>query len=132
MIGVGDIIRIAPNELSFATVQSFKDIYGPASKSRKLFLKSDRFYDIGISNIAFEMDPEEHAKQYKLFAPAFRSSALRSQEHIIHEHVDLFIDQLGRLGVSTEKSLNISLWFEWLTFDIIGVCTKIRPSSSSG
>lgn len=73
------------------------------------------------------MDPEEHAKQYKLFAPAFRASALRSQEHIIHKHVDLFISQLGRLGVSAQKSLNMSLWFEWLTFDIIGM----RPGSVS-
>ncbi|KAK7750777.1 hypothetical protein SLS62_007329 [Diatrype stigma] len=118
-----DVIRIAPNELSFATPQSFKDIYGPPSKSRKLFSKSDRFYDIGISNIAFEMNPEEHAKQYKLFAPAFRASALRSQEHIIHKHVDLFISQLDRLGVSPHQSLNMSLWFEWLTFDIIGELT---------
>ena len=120
LIPAGDVIRIAPNELSFATAQSFKDIYGPSSKSRKLFVKSDRFYDIGLTNIAFEMDPEEHAKQYKLFAPAFRASALRSQEHIIHEHVDMFIAQLGRLGASTGKSLNVTLWFEWLTFDIIG------------
>ncbi len=120
LIDLGDVIRIAPNELSFATAQSFKDIYGPPSKSRKLFPKSDRFYDIGISNIAFEMDPEEHAKQYKIFAPAFRASALRSQEHIIHKHVDLFVVQLCRLGVSTDKSVDMSQWFEWLTFDIIG------------
>ncbi|KAI1499842.1 putative cytochrome P450 [Biscogniauxia marginata] len=119
----GDVVRIAPNELSFATIQSFKDIYGPPSKSRKLFPKSDRFYDIGITNIAFEMDPEKHAKQYKMFAPAFRASALRSQEHVIQEHVDLFISQLHRKGASTGESLNMALWLEWLTFDIIGELT---------
>ncbi|CAJ2509481.1 Uu.00g145070.m01.CDS01 [Anthostomella pinea] len=119
----GDIVRIAPNELSFSTVQSAKDLYGSPSKTRKLFPKSDLFYDVGISNLAFEMDPAEHAKQYKLFAPAFRASALRSQEHIVHEHTDFFISQLRRLGTASGESLNMALWFEWLTFDIIGELT---------
>ncbi|KAI1077061.1 putative cytochrome P450 [Whalleya microplaca] len=123
----GDVVRIAPNELSFASVQAFKDIYGPQTKSRKLFPKSKLFYDIGITNIAFEMDPEKHAKQHKWFAPAFRASALRSQEHVIHEHTDLFVDQLRRLGASTGESMNMTDWLEWLTFDIIGELTFGEP-----
>ncbi|KAI5927402.1 putative cytochrome P450 [Camillea tinctor] len=119
----GDIVRIAPNELSFRTPQSFKDLYGPPSKTRKLFPKSERFYDMGTTNLALEMDPEEHAKQYKLFAPAFRTSALRSQEHVIQEHVDLLVSQIRRRGVSTGEALNMALWLEWLTFDIIGELT---------
>ncbi|KAI1339861.1 putative cytochrome P450 [Xylariaceae sp. FL0016] len=119
----GDIVRIAPNELSFATMQSFKDIYGPPSKTRKLFPKSDLFYDVGVRNLVFEMDPNEHAKLYKLFAPAFRTSALRSQEHVIHEHMDIFLNQLRRLGTEGGKSINIAAWLEWLTFDIIGQLT---------
>lgn len=113
----GDIIRIAPNELSFASVQAFKDIYGPPSKTRKLFNKSDLFYDTGIQSIVFEMDPDEHAKQYKLFAPSFRASAVRSQEHVVQEHVDLFVSQLKSRG---EAGIDATAWFEWLAFDIIG------------
>lgn len=64
-----------------------------------------------------EMDPDEHAKQYKLFAPSFRASAVRSQEHIVHEHVDLFVSQLRLRG---EAEIDATAWFEWLVFDIIG------------
>lgn len=64
-----------------------------------------------------EMDPDEHAKQYKLFAPSFRASAVRSQEHLVHEHVDLFVSQLRSRG---EAGIDATAWFEWLTFDIIG------------
>lgn len=98
-------------------MQAFKDIYGPPSKTRKLFTKSDLFYDTGIQSIVYEMDPDEHAKQYKLFAPSFRASAVRSQEHVVQEHVDLFVSQLKSRG---EAGIDATSWFEWLAFDIIG------------
>lgn len=67
--------------------------------------------------MVFEMDPEEHAKQYKLFAPSFRASAVRSQEHVVQDHVDLFVSQLRSLG---EAGIDATSWFEWLAFDSIG------------
>lgn len=124
----GDIVRIAPNELSFASVQAFKDIYGPSSKTRKLFPKSELLYDTGIQSMAFEMDPDEHAKQYKLFAPSFRASAVRSQEHVVQEHVDLFISQLRSRG---KAGIDVTAWFEWLAFDIIGESCPFLPSSAA-
>ncbi|KAL4874377.1 cytochrome P450 [Aspergillus karnatakaensis] len=119
----GEIVRIAPNELSFSTAQAFRDIYGAPSKTRKLFPKSDRFYDNGHPNIAFVRDPEEHARQHKMFAPQFRPSAVRTQEPIVHSHVDLWVDQLASRGKNGSVPLDVSKWFEWLTFDIIGELT---------
>ncbi|RDW69038.1 cytochrome P450 [Aspergillus mulundensis] len=119
----GDIVRIAPNELSFATAQAFRDIYGAPTKTRKLFPKSDRFYDNGHPNIAFVLDPEEHARQHKVFAPQFRPSAVRTQEPIVHSHVDLWVKQIAARGRDGTIPLDISKWFEWLTFDIIGELT---------
>ncbi|KAL2833278.1 cytochrome P450 [Aspergillus cavernicola] len=119
----GDIVRIAPNELSFATAQAFRDIYGAPSKTRKLFPKSDRFYDNGHPNIAFVLDPDEHARQHRMFAPQFRPSAVRTQEPIVHAHVDLWVDQIAARGRDGTVPLDVSKWFEWLTFDIIGELT---------
>lgn len=67
--------------------------------------------------MVYEMDPDEHAKQYKIFAPSFRASAMRSQEHVVQDHVDLFISQLKTRG---EAGIDVTAWFEWLAFDIIG------------
>lgn len=121
---LGDIIRIAPNELSFASVQAFKDLYGPPSKTRQLFPKSHLFYGTGIQSIVYELDPVEHEKQHKLFAPSFRASAVRSQEHVVQEHVDLLIAQLRSQGHSGQ-GLDLTAWMEWLAFDIIGKSTSL-------
>ncbi|KAL5338154.1 cytochrome P450 [Aspergillus crustosus] len=102
----GDIVRIAPNELSFSTAQAFRDIYGAPSKTRKLFRKSDRFYDNGHSNIAFVRDPVEHARQYRMFAPQFRPSAVRTQEPIVHAHADLWLDQITSRELTFGESFN--------------------------
>ncbi|KAL4990272.1 cytochrome P450 [Aspergillus falconensis] len=99
----GDIVRIAPNELSFATAQAFRDIYGVPSKTRKLFPKSDRFYDNGHPNIALVLDPEEHP--------------------IVHAHADLWVAQIAARGRNGAVPLDVSKWLEWLTFDIIGELT---------
>lgn len=117
----GDVIRIAPNDLSFSTPQSLKDIYGPPSKQRKLFTKSDVFYDGGENaSLAYERDPSRHAAQTKLYQSAFRLQALRDQEHIIHLHTNTFIDQILHLS-KNNGSVDMSRATEWLTFDIIGI-----------
>lgn len=73
-----------------------------------------------MHSLVYEMDPEEHEKQHKLFAPSFRASAVRSQEHVVQEHVDLLVGQLRRQGNLGQKALNLTAWMEWLAFDIIG------------
>ncbi|KAI0102624.1 cytochrome P450 monooxygenase-like protein [Nemania sp. FL0031] len=116
----GDIVRIAPNELSFATPQSYHDIYGHTSKGKKRFLKTE-FYDLGeIPRVTTARDPEVHARQRKAMAHAFSGKALRDQEILVHEYMDLFIRQLQNLGQAGKKALNISEVYNWLTFDIIG------------
>ncbi|KAK7969632.1 hypothetical protein PG996_001927 [Apiospora saccharicola] len=124
----GGVVRIAPNELSFVTREAFKDIYAASSKTRKLFTKDPMMYDIGQpSNIAYEMDPEKHAHKLKLMQPAFRTQSLRDQEHIIHEYVDLLMDQLERVSSSATGGVDVTKAFEWLTFDIMGHLTFGEP-----
>ncbi|KAI0399986.1 cytochrome P450 monooxygenase-like protein [Xylaria palmicola] len=116
----GDVVRVAPNELSFCTPQSHQDIYGHTSKGKQRFLKTD-FYDIGkIPRVTSARDPEVHARQRKAMAHAFSAKALRDQEVLIHEYVDMFLKQLGNLGQAGQKGINVSEAFNWLTFDIIG------------
>ncbi|RSL38137.1 hypothetical protein CEP54_016430 [Fusarium duplospermum] len=63
----GDMVRVAPNELSFNTPRAYKDIYGHAVGDKKPFLKSRVFYDRGPSvvhpGIVFTIDPEQHRAQ---------------------------------------------------------------------
>ncbi|KAL4922538.1 cytochrome P450 [Aspergillus aurantiobrunneus] len=118
----GPVVRVAPNELSFSTAQSWKDIYAPR-KGRPTFIKSD-FYDGGnfadqASSIVSERDPAKHSAMRKFLAAAFSDRSLREQEGLVTQVIDEFIAQVSRRGNSTE-GVDMTMWTNLLTFDIIG------------
>ncbi|PWY66106.1 cytochrome P450 [Aspergillus heteromorphus CBS 117.55] len=115
----GEVVRIAPNELSFNTAQSFNDIYGHTTKDHKPFIKGT-FYEHyqPEPGIVAERNPEKHRDTRKLLAHGFSARALKAQESIIHQYSDLFLAQVKKLG--TQEGLNMREWFNFLSFDIIG------------
>jgi cytochrome P450 len=112
-------VRVAPNDLSFATVASYKDIYGHTNKDRRTFVKSD-FYQRKdqAPSIATERDVEKHAAVRRSLSYAFSPKALRDQTAVVVQYIDLFIQRLGEHAV--DEPVNIVEWYNWLTFDIIG------------
>ncbi|KAK9782935.1 putative Cytochrome P450 [Seiridium cardinale] len=120
-INEGDIVRIAPNDLSFVTPQSFRDIYSQPTKGRKLFNKTQYFYKgIGEPGLNLIVDPAKHAEQRKRLAPGFSARALRDQEDLIHHYTDRFIELLDRSRYQSDGSINMVEAIGWLTFDIAG------------
>lgn len=114
------MVRIAPNELSFNSAQSWRDIYG-FRQGHKTFVKSD-FYDGGsfadqAHSIVSERDPTEHGKMRKYLSHAFSDRSLSEQEFLIAGVIDSFIQQIGR---TEPGGLDLSAAFGRLTFDIIG------------
>lgn len=122
-------MRIAPNELSFATVQAYQDIYGHALKGKKKFVKSN-WYDTAGDHpgIVSVRDPKEHSRQRKYLSHAFSAKSLRGQEVLVHGYVNLFLDQLRKLGSSEGEGINIEEALNWLTFDIIGTAPILQLS----
>lgn len=87
----GDIVRVGPNALSFATPKSYMVIYGHPKQGQKKFIKA-AVYDKGQRRIANVRDPAEHAQQRKPPPPnAFSARALRDQEAVIHCYFDLLV-----------------------------------------
>ncbi|KAI0424703.1 cytochrome P450 monooxygenase-like protein [Xylaria sp. FL1042] len=117
----GDVVRIGPNELSFATIEAYQDIHGHVSKGKGRFLKTE-FYDNDdpTPRVTGARDPEVHARQRKSLSHAFSAKSLRGQEDIVQNYVDAFTRQLARLGNNGKTALNMSETFNWLTFDVIG------------
>ncbi|KAG4286127.1 hypothetical protein FPRO06_07387 [Fusarium proliferatum] len=113
--------KYAPNELSFANVQAYNDIYGHATKGKKKFIKSD-WYDTSGDHpgIVSVRDPAQHSRQRKYLSHAFSAKSLRAQETLIHRYVDMFIGQLRKLGNPKGSGINVEEALNWLTFDIIG------------
>ncbi|KAL9123064.1 MAG: hypothetical protein Q9187_000391 [Circinaria calcarea] len=118
----GPVVRTAPNELSFNSIGSWKDIYG-FRPGHSPFIKSD-FYDGGsfadqAYSIVSERNPAVHGKMRKYLSHAFSDRSLKDQEGLVNKVVDEFIAQLG-VYASGEQGANIVMWFNLTTFDIIG------------
>ncbi|KAJ9641677.1 hypothetical protein H2204_002739 [Knufia peltigerae] len=101
----GDVVRIAPNELSFRTIRAFEDIYGFQQKKPQ-FLKS-AFYDNPdeMSPMGAERDPIKHRETRRLFTHAFSATGLREQKPTIIGYVDFLIQKLSKEGAGPDGVL---------------------------
>ncbi|KAF2763807.1 putative cytochrome P450 [Teratosphaeria nubilosa] len=119
----GSVVRVSPNELSFASVDSWKAIYGNPVSGRQQCVKSE-FYDVFAAGynskcIGSERDPRRHAKMKKHLTAAFSTKALTEQEETIQKCVNGMIAKLRALG-QQEDGLNMVHWYEMIAFDILG------------
>ncbi|KAI1114940.1 cytochrome P450 [Nemania sp. NC0429] len=120
----GPIIRIAPNEVTFAGADAWTDILLPRSEQ---FLKDPVWWARQPNNpdsLISAIDTGTHARMRKALAPAFTLRALRAQEPILHQYVNLLVDRLtqhvGDTSNTQEAELDIAPWFNYITFDIFG------------
>jgi hypothetical protein len=119
----GPVVRVSPNELSFASVESWKAIYGHRGLGAPTPIKSE-FYDIygaGFESLCIgsERNPHKHGKMRKMLSAAFATKSLVEQEHIISDAVDSFITRIGA-NEGQAKGLNMTKWFEMVSFDVLG------------
>lgn len=117
---LGDIVRIGPNDLSFSNVNAYRDIYGHVGQDKKRFLKTTS-YERDEPRIVSVRDPAEHALQRRALSHAFSARALRDQELVVHQYLDLLLEQFRNLGEDGKKGVNVTNAMNWLTFDIIGM-----------
>ena len=123
LIHTGTVFRVSPNELSFASVESWKAIYGNPPPGQHHCTKSD-FYDVFSAGydskcIGSERDPKQHARMKKHLTVAFSTKALMEQEDIIQRCVNAMIEKLDKLGQSP-AGLDMRHWYEMIAFDILG------------
>ncbi|CAG7916981.1 unnamed protein product [Penicillium olsonii] len=116
----GDVIRIAPDELSFTDGDAWKPIYGTrVGHGQKP--KDDRFYvpRAGASDIILS-DDADHSRFRRLLSHAFSDASLRGQEPIISGYVDLLMKRLHENIAGGNNVVDMVAWYNFTTFDIIG------------
>ncbi|CAG8971210.1 hypothetical protein HYALB_00010583 [Hymenoscyphus albidus] len=116
----GPAVRVSPNEVSFASAQSWHDIYAPRKGGE--FLKSNWYENgsFGGHAIVSVRDPVEHAQMRKYLSRAFSEASLRDQEDMITDLIAKYIDGVGKTA-KAEGVVNLTDWHNFLTFDIIGL-----------
>ena len=118
----GPVFRVSPNELSFASVKSWKAIYAPPPGDKPL-LKTE-FYDMYGSGfkslcVASTRDPAEHNRMKRILAAGFSNKALLEQEEIVSQCIDTFVEKIGHIG-DQKEGIDIKQWYEMIAFDILG------------
>ncbi|KAI9841643.1 MAG: hypothetical protein M1837_000490 [Sclerophora amabilis] len=116
----GEVVRVAPDELSFINSAAWNDIYG--SKGAKSLIRDPKWYanltegqdDIIVANEV------NHTRHRKIFSPPFSDKSLRENEPVIQGNIDLLIERL-KVQSSTDNGIaDMMKWYNWTTFDIIG------------
>lgn len=118
----GPVVRIGVDELAFADVQAWKDIYGHRAPGEEEFPKADKFYRPfdGMPTSIISAGRDEHGALRRQLAHGFSDRSMRGQEPIIGEYVDLLIQRLHTNCEGGQKPVNMRNWLNWTTFDIIG------------
>ena len=127
----GPILRIAPDEVTFTHPDAWNDIMVP-QPGRAPFLKHPIWWKPlpgTPPSLISSIDPEQHAHFRRCFAPAFTSRALRSQEPVLQEYVDLLMRRLrdqiydgdAKPGEERKEAaaaeVDIWRWYNFFTFD---------------
>ncbi|KAJ5619755.1 hypothetical protein N7510_003739 [Penicillium lagena] len=119
----GEVVRIAPNSLAYRAAPAWRDIYGHRKKGQKIFLKDPSLYaptPNGV-NAIITANEDDHARMRRLLTHAFSNKALREQEGILHTYVDMLIQRLQKLLDGPHgQAIDLTRWFNFITFDLIG------------
>lgn len=117
----GDIVRLAPDELSFIDPAAWRDIYP------KNFLRPYEYKDQPPGKTASNFiacTEEEHARFRRILAPAFSERYTAAQEPFVRYYVDKLVSNLNeRIENSSSRGItdiDAVEWINYVAFDIIG------------
>jgi cytochrome P450 len=114
----GDIVRIAPNELSFARIGAWNDIFSHRP-GHKEFHRNPIWWSRppGQPSSFITASPVDHARMRRILAHAFSEKALREQEPILQKYVSLMVHRLREKAHSRHSGVvvNIVDWYRYCT-----------------
>lgn len=118
----GKVVRVRPNELSYADPAAWHDIF----LSRPLLPKpSFKVIDTPglIPNMNEVVSHTEHNRLRKLLAPGFSDRALREQEYIVQKYTTLLVKRFQEAVMDTgngSADIELHQWCQFTAFDVIG------------
>lgn len=119
----GPVVRIAPNEISFAHNQALTDIF-TVRPGHLPFPKDPIWWarQPGQPESFISAGSEDHARMRKLLHHGFTPRALKMQEPILQKYVGLLVEQMSERSKETPDGgvIDIVPWFSYTTFDIFG------------
>ncbi|OJI84523.1 hypothetical protein ASPTUDRAFT_122468 [Aspergillus tubingensis CBS 134.48] len=113
----GHIVRIAPEEIAIANLETFRTIHQIGSGYQKApwYLK---FVTSPRPGIFAMTDPRDHAARRKAFAQGFANTSILKFELIVREKVELAVSKIQR--DAEVGNADILKWFTFMATDIAG------------
>ncbi|KAI3401428.1 hypothetical protein diail_10862 [Diaporthe ilicicola] len=117
----GPVVRVAPNELAYADASAWKEIQGHSPKGEECgkWVPFYRPTPESADNI-ISAEREKHGIIRRQLAHGFSDRSMREQEPIIKSYVDLLFQRLHENCAGGAKPLDMTAWYNYTTFDIIG------------
>jgi cytochrome P450 len=114
----GDVVRIAPNELSLVHPDAWREVMGHRKAGEPEYGKAKSAF-MRIPDSVINAGRDSHAQMRRLVAHAFSAQSMLAQEPIIKGYVDKLVNKI-RNEADTGRPVNMELWFNYATFDIMG------------
>ncbi|KAK6599736.1 cytochrome P450 [Botrytis cinerea] len=124
----GDIVRTAPDEVSFAREDVWHDVFSN-SGGRKALPRDPIFFKSPPGQaeaLITTVNAETSMRMRQVMGPAFTDRAVAKQEPVLQTYVSLMIDKMREAIAKPENGkmgarINVVDWMNWWTFDVIGM-----------
>ena len=126
----GPTVRIGPSEVSFIDSDAWKDIYS-LKRSKQIERDPNSFPSLTPHGSKYDLlttKPSDHDRYRQILNTYFSERSIKGYEPIIQENAKNLISQLSFDTQRENAKLdhpgeNVTKWFQWLAFDIIGDVT---------
>ncbi|RAH84605.1 cytochrome P450 ClCP1 [Aspergillus japonicus CBS 114.51] len=134
----GDVVRVAPDELSFIDPTAWRDIYAPfctdsssshSTPAGREFVRPHQYKDQPPGKTATNLiacSETEHTRLRKILAPGFSEQSVMQQEPIVQKYIDTLFTKLDAQIVDSSNAcadVDMVQWINYLAFDVIGDLT---------
>jgi cytochrome P450 len=126
----GEVVRIAPNEVSYINPQAWKDIYGFRTGGKQSLAKDPLFYgpDASGGNAGlFRAGDASHGRQRRVLSHAFSDRALNDQEPMFEHYAQLLVQGLRKSSTVPNNKVDMERWYNYATFDVMADLTFGEP-----
>ncbi|KAF1950336.1 cytochrome P450 [Byssothecium circinans] len=119
----GDIVRTAPDEVSFARKEVREEIFGARPVGELPYYKNPIFFKSPPgqpTNLVTTINLKENQRMRKVVTLAFTERALRYQEPVIIKYAMYLIEKFHEMTREKGADINVNDWFNFFAFDLIG------------
>ena len=100
----GEVIRFTANEVSFTTLEAWKEIYGFKKKGQRNLPKPDAIAESDRPPNILVANDADHGRFRRSLAHGLSDRALLQQEHLMQSYVELLITRLRETAESGQPT----------------------------